>query len=185
MGLGSEILADFIRLLFGVYIFIVMLRFILQMVRADFYNPVSQGIVKATAPVLNPLRRIIPGLWGIDLASVFLMLVLKAIEWGLILLISGSMANLGILLVISMAQLVQLAVYIFIGAIFISIIISWINPHAAFQNPLAMLAGSISEPLMRPARRLIPPMGGIDFSPILVIFLLFTILKILSRITGV
>lgn len=185
MSLGSEIMKDFIHLVFGVLVFIVMLRFILQLVRADFYNPVSQGIVKATAPVLNPLRRIIPGLWGIDLASVLLMFVLKILEWGAVLLIVGKTAGIGIIAIIAIAQLLQLAIYIFLGAIFISIIVSWINPHAAHQNPVAMLTFSISEPLMRPARRLIPPMGGIDFSPILVIFLLFTLLRIVSRLTGV
>lgn len=185
MGLGSEILAEFIHLVFGLYIFVVMLRFILQFVRADFFNPISQGIVKLTAPVLNPLRRVIPGLWGIDLASVLLMLALKTLELVILLMITGSKAGIGILAVIALAQLLQLSIYIFVGAIFIRIIASWLSPHAAYQNPVVMLASSISEPLMRPARRLIPAMGGIDFSPILVIFLLFTILKILSRLTGV
>jgi len=185
VGLGLEILADFIYLIFGIYIFVVMLRFILQLVRADFYNPISQGIIKLTAPVLNPLRRIIPGLWGIDLSSVLLMLALKAIERVLLIVITGKTAGLGILVIIAIAQLIQLAVYILIGSIMIRIIVSWINPHAAYQNPVVMLVSAISDPIMRPFRRLIPPMGGIDFSPMLVIFLLFTILKILSRVVGI
>ncbi|MDH5632263.1 MAG: YggT family protein [Gammaproteobacteria bacterium] len=185
MSLGTEILAEFIQLVFGIYIFVVMLRLILQIVRADFYNPISQGIVKMTAPVLNPMRRLIPGLWGIDMASVALMLILKSVELGILFLITNTRAGIAILAIIAVAQLIQLAIYILIGSIFISIVISWINPHAAYQNPVARLSASISDPLMRPARRLIPPMGGIDFSPILVIFLLFTALKILSKVVGV
>ncbi|MBE9515548.1 MAG: YggT family protein [Proteobacteria bacterium] len=185
MSLGLEIFAEFIQLVFGLYIFVVMLRFILQLVRADFYNPISQGLMKLTAPILNPLRRIIPGLWGIDLASVLLMLTLKAVELGLLLFITKSSAGVSVLMIIAVAQLIQLAVYILIGSILIRIIVSWINPHAAYQNPVVMLVSSISEPIMRPVRRLLPPMGGIDFSPMLVIFLLFTVLKILSRIVGI
>ena len=79
-GLGTDLLLDLIRLVFGIFVFMVMLRMILQMTRADFYNPISQAIVKITNPPLKPLRRIIPGLWGLDLASIILMVALKIVE---------------------------------------------------------------------------------------------------------
>jgi YggT family protein len=181
-GLGTELLLDMIRLVFEIYIFLVMLRLILQMTRSDFYNPLSQAIVKITNPPLLPLRRVIPGLWGIDLASVVLMLSLKVIEYLLIVFLVGKQAPLAGLFILAAAELARLAIYIFLGAIFIGIIVSWINPHAAYQNPAAALAQSVSNPLLRPARRLLPPISGFDFSPILVIFLLMAVLKIIDRI---
>ncbi len=180
-GLGTELLLDLIRLVFGIYIFMVMLRMILQISRADFYNPISQALVKLTNPPLIPLRRIIPGLWGIDMAAVILMVALKLIEFSLIVFLVGSKASLLGLFIIATIDLARLAIYIFLGAIFISIIISWISPQAFYQNPAAGLAKSVSEPIMRPARRILPSISGIDFSPILVIFLLMTLLKIINR----
>ena len=186
-GLGGEILRDLISLVFGLYIFTVMLRFLLQLARASFFNPLSQAIVRLTNPPLKPLRRIIPGLWGIDLASVVLMLVLKALELGLIALLVGlgDRVTLPTIIVIAIAQLIQLAIYIFVGAITIRIVLSWINPAALHPgNPAGSLLHSLSEPLMGPARRLLPPLSGFDFSPILVIFVLLTILKIVNRLLG-
>ncbi|KPK11304.1 MAG: hypothetical protein AMJ68_06315 [Acidithiobacillales bacterium SG8_45] len=181
-GLGTELLLDLIRLVFDIFIFLVMLRLILQITRSDFYNPLSQAIVKITNPPLLPLRRIIPGLWGIDLASIVLMVALKVIEYSLIVFLAGKQAPLAGLFILAAAELARLAIYISLGAIFIGIIVSWINPQAAYQNPAAALARSISEPLLRPARRLLPPISGFDFSPIVVIFLLMAALKIINRI---
>lgn len=184
-GLGSEILRDLINLVFSLYIFIVMLRFLLQLARANFFNPLSQAIVRLTNPPLKPLRRIIPGLWGIDLASVVLMLALKILELGLLVLVTGYKAGIGVLVIVALAELVRLAIYIFMGAIIIRIVLSWVNPASLHPaNPAGSLVTSLSEPLMGPARRLLPPISGFDFSPILVIFLLSIALKILGRLVG-
>ncbi len=180
-GLGTDLLLDLIRLVFGIFVFMVMLRMILQMARADFYNPISQAIVKITSPPLNPLRRIIPGLWGIDLASIVLMVVLKIVEFSLIIFLVGKEAPLLGLFIIASLDLVRLAIYIFLGAIFFSILMSWISPQTMHQNPAAGLAISVSEPILRPMRRLLPPIAGFDFSPILAIFLLMALLKIVDR----
>ena len=96
--MGSSYLTNplvfLIQVLFGAYILVVMLRFLLQLVRADFYNPVSQFVVKVTTPVLTPLRRVIPGVGGLDIASIILMWLLKSVELGLVILITGSSENL-------------------------------------------------------------------------------------------
>jgi len=161
-----------IQVLFGLYILAVMLRFLFQLVRADFYNPISQVIVKVTNPPLLPLRRLIPGLYGIDLASVVLLFVLQALELYLIIgLQRGFQMGLAGVSIMAVAQLIELAVYIMIFAIFIRIIISWINPMSAY-NPAMSLLTSLTEPLMRPARRLIPPISGLDLSPIAVFVVL-------------
>ncbi|MBI3774026.1 MAG: YggT family protein [Gammaproteobacteria bacterium] len=155
-----------INTVFGLYILIVMLRFLLQLVRGDFYNPVSQFLVKATSPVLVPLRSVIPGLFGIDFASVVLLLVLQVTQIVLVGLIKGyAFQPLG-LLVMSIAELASLTLNIFFFSILIQVILSWVNPGT--YNPVTSLLYGLNEPLLRPARRLIPPVSGFDFSPLVV-----------------
>jgi len=157
-----------ISTIFGLYILAVMLRLILQMVRADFYNPVSRFIVKITNPPLKPLRRFIPGIAGIDMASVFVMMVLQMLEFYIITLLRNfpSPDILGLLLY-SFFELVSLGFYVFLFSIFILALLSWINPGQ--YNPINNLLSQITEPVLRPARRLLPPMSGIDLSPMLAI----------------
>jgi YggT family protein len=159
-----------IQTLFGLYILAVMLRFLLQLTRADFYNPVSQFLVKATNPTLKPLRRIIPGLGGIDLAAVVLMLVLQVVEWILVGLVSGFALNAPSLLVLSIGELLSLLINVYFFAILIQVVLSWVNPGA--YNPAVGLIHSLTEPLLGPARRMIPPMGGLDLSPLVVLIAL-------------
>ena len=177
---GSYILnpLEFIlNTLFSLYILLLMVRFLLQWVRADFYNPVSQFIVKVTNPALRPLRRVIPGWGGIDFAAVVLMLLLQLISLTLILLLRGQGVPLVTLLFWSLAELLSLTINIYIGAILIQAIISWVNPGT--YNPIVSLLHSLTEPLLRPARRLLPPVSGFDFSPILVLIAL-NVLKMLA-----
>lgn len=166
-----------ISTLFSLYILLVMVRFLLQLARADFYNPVSQFIVKVTTPALRPLRRVIPGWGGIDFATIVLMLALQLLSITLILLLRGQGLPLFTLIFWSLSELVSLAINIYIGAIIIQAVISWINPGT--YNPVVSLLHSLTEPMLRPARRLLPPVSGFDFSPILVLVAL-NILKMLA-----
>lgn len=151
---------------FGLYILAVMLRLILQMVRADFYNPVSRFIVKVTNPPLKPLRRFIPGFAGIDMASVSVMMILQMLEFYIITLLRNfpSPDILGLVLY-SFVELISLGFYVFLFSIFILALLSWINPGQ--HNPINNLLSQITEPVLRPARRLLPPMSGMDLSPML------------------
>jgi YggT family protein len=159
-----------IKTLFGLYILVVMLRLLFQIVRADFYNPISQFLVKVTNPPLLPLRRIIPGFKKIDIASIVLLLVLQMLELILIGVIRGvSFQPVG-LLVLSIAELLTLLLNIFFFSILIQVVLSWINPGG--YNPAVSLLYSLNEPLLRPARNLIPPIGGLDLSPIVVMIVL-------------
>lgn len=159
-----------IQTLFGLYILVVMLRLMLQWVRADFYNPVSQFIVKVTNPPLKPLRRIIPGWGGIDLASVLLLMILQMLELFLVDLAMGHASGISSLFIRSIAELLALLINIFIGAILIQVILSWVAPGS--YNPLIGLVHKIAEPLLEPARRILPPFSGIDFSPLVVLIVL-------------
>ena len=155
-----------VETLVGLYILLVMLRLLLQWARADFYNPLSQFIVKATEPVLAPLHRTLPAVAGIDLACVALLVALQFGELWMVTRILGQRAPVGALLVFSIAELLQLAIYVFLFSILIQVIMSWINPGA--YNPVIGVLYSLNEPLLAPARRLVPPIAGLDLSPIVV-----------------
>ncbi len=159
-----------ISTVFGLYILLVLLRFLFQLVRADFYNPISQAVVKLTNPALRPLRRVIKGVAGIDVASVVLLLVLKVAELSLVAALQGIGMGFSGLFVLALAALLQMTLHIFLFAVLIQVILSWVAPHA--YNPVSSLLLSLTEPLLRPARRLIPAIGGLDFSPIVVLVVL-------------
>lgn len=170
-------LAFLVEVIFGLYALVVLLRFLLQWVRADFYNPVSQFIVKVTTPVLNPLRRVIPGIGGKDVASLVLAWLVTSIQLFLIFLIQGSGPQVLGAVLLAIPEVVELLINIFLFGILIQVIISWINPGS--YNPAVSVIYSLTEPLLAPARRVIPPIGGIDLSPIVVMVGL-TLLKMLT-----
>ncbi|MEJ1296621.1 MAG: YggT family protein [Candidatus Sedimenticola sp. (ex Thyasira tokunagai)] len=155
-----------IEVMFGAYTLVVLLRFVLQRVRADFYNPISQFVVKVTSPILVPMRRVIPSIGGVDTASLILMWLLKTVELVLILLLKGYGLQIAAALIHSIPALVELSINLFLFAIFIQVILSWVSPGG--YNPAIGLIYSITDPLLRPARRIIPPIGGLDLSPMVV-----------------
>jgi len=156
-----------IQTLFGFYILTVMLRFLLQWVRADFYNPLVQFLVKLTNPPLLPLRRVIPTLMGLDLAAIVLMLALQVVELLLIFGLLGAGFNLAALLVLAVTELLSLLINVYFWAVLIRVILSWINPDP--RHPALSLLRQLTEPVMAPAQRLLPPIAGLDLSPILVL----------------
>ncbi len=165
--------------IFGLYILVVMLRLLLQIVRADFYNPFSQFLVKITNPPLRPLRRLIPGWGGIDIASLVLLLILQTLTIIImILLIGGNLGSIGIagLLMASITKLVSLLLYIYLFSLIILAVLSWVA--AGTYNPVTALISSITAPLLRPIRRLIPPVGMMDFS-VLVASLVLVVARML------
>jgi YggT family protein len=172
MGYLSNAGVFLIQTLFGIYEVIILLRFLLQLVRADFYNPISRFIVKATSLPLRPLRRIIPGVAGMDLASLVLLLAVIVVE----LLLLSMVANLPMpalpgLLALALVELFKLLIYVFLFSVFVLAILSWVSPGG--YNPVANLLYQITAPLMRPARRLLPPMGGLDLSPMVIMIVLY------------
>ncbi len=164
-----------VQLVFGILIFLVLGRFILQMVRADFYNPISQLFIRITDPMLRPLRRVIPGLFGIDMAAIVLLLILQGIELVLTHLIRGMGLHNPVLFLTEMVgTLISHAAMLFQICIIIVVISSWISAGAA-HHPLVQVASQIAAPILRPMRRLLPPINGMDFSPILALIIVFAI----------
>lgn len=176
MGAFSEIFAYLVQTFLSLYMLAMLLRFLLQLVKADFYNPISQFLVKATNPLVIPLRKVIPGLGGIDLATLLLTLALQMASIVAIMLLNGlSFHNPLLLLVWSCLGVLGLLVNIYFFALLAMIILSWIAPGSS--NPAVYLLHQITEPVMAPVRKILPPMGGLDFSPILV-FILINVIQI-------
>lgn len=165
LGINDAIIY-ILKTLGQLYIWVVLLRFVLQMVRAEVYNPISQFVMKATQPLLAPMRRVIPGIGGLDLAALVLALLIHMLLLSLILILKGQMPfeQMGQIILWSLVNLSSMLVRIFFFALIISVILSWVAPHSF--HPAAVLVQQICEPLLAPIRRLLPDLGGIDISPI-------------------
>ena len=169
-----------VQIVFGILIFLVLARFILQVVRADFYNPISQMFVKVTNPLLRPLRKVVPGVLGLDMAAIVLLLILQCTELALTHLIGNiGLHNPVMFAIEAIGTLISHAAQLFLICIIIIIVMSWINP-GAYQHPLVQIATQISNPIMKPCRKLIPPMAGVDFSPILALLIIFAIMFLVA-----
>ncbi|MFU2326989.1 YGGT family protein [compost metagenome] len=153
-----------IQTLGSLYLLIVLLRFILQLVRANFYNPLCQFIVKATQPLLKPLRRVIPSMFGLDMSSLVLALLVQMALFAVILLLSGYGVDALLLVPWALIGIFALFLKILFWAMIISVILSWVAPGS--HNPGAELVQQITEPVLAPFRRIIPNLGGLDISPI-------------------
>lgn len=166
-----------VQTFFNLFLVAVLLRLLLQLARADFYNPISQFLVKVTKPVLQPLRRVIPGVLGIDMAAVVLALALQMLATSLLLLLHGlALINPLTLLIWAALGCIGMIINIYFVAILVSIILSWIAQGS--YNPAVILLHQLTEPVMAPFRRILPPMGGLDLSPIFV-FLSINVLQII------
>lgn len=163
-----------IGVIFGFYILLVMLRFLLQLVRADFYNPLSQFVVKMTNPPLRMLRKMIPGVGGIDFAAVVLLLGLQILELVLTRSILGHGLHPWGLFVQALAQLISLAIMIYIVAILVQVVLSWVQPGN--YNPITAVLYQLTEPVLRPFRRALPVISGIDLSPMVALIVLYLVM---------
>ncbi len=168
-----------IEAVFGLYMLIVLIRLLLQINRADFYNPISQFLVKITNPLVIPTRKVIPAIGGIDTASLLLSLLLQMLSIVVLMaLYKAGLPNVMQLVIWSTLGLLGLLVNIYFFALLAMIILSWVAPGS--NNPAIFLLHQITEPVMAPVRKIIPPMGGMDFSPIAV-FILINIIQIALR----
>ena len=182
MGALVEIGNLLIHTVFNLFLIAVLLRLLLQFARADFYNPVSQFLVKITKPFLQPLRRLIPGLFGIDMAAIVLAIIAQALAITLLLLMNGyGFANPLALVIWSLLGCLGVVINIYFFAIIAVIVLSWISPGS--YNPFVLLLNQLTEPVMAPLRKVIPPIGGLDLSPIFV-FLIINVLQIVLKHTA-
>ena len=154
-----------IQTLGSLYLLIVLLRFILQLVRANFYNPICQFTVKATQPLLKQLRRVIPSMFGLDMSSLVLAILVQMVIFAVVLMLSYIPFTVLGLFLWAIIGVLKLFLNVFFYALIISVILSWVAPGSS--SPGAELVNQITEPALAPFRRFLPSMGGLDISPIL------------------
>ena len=162
--------------LFSIYIAIMLLRFILQQVGADFYNPISQFVVKATQPLVAVARRFIPSIKKVDTATLVLVLLLMLTKLAILFAITGIQLDGQLLLVKTIYDLISLTFDIFIVALFIQAILSWVNPDP--YHPVSSLLRNLTFPILRPIQKHVPPIGGIDLSTLIALIALMFIKRL-------
>jgi len=160
------------------YVAAILLRLLLQWVRADFYNPLSQFLIKVTNPVLVPTRRIIPSIGKLDTASVVVMLALELVQ--LVIISQLSQANFAIqfLLLFAVKKLLVTLLVTYFVLIIARVVVSWIANQS--RHPLIPLIYQLTEPVLRPFNKLVPPIGGVDLSPLFVLIALRFLLLLLG-----
>jgi YggT family protein len=166
----------------GFFVFLLLIRFYMQWLRVSFRNQIGRFVVTVTDWLVRPVRRVIPGLLGLDMPSLAAALVLHSayltIAFWLKHFSFGAHAGIAVpvILAIAMVELLRFSVYLLIGVVLISAVLSWVNPHA----PLAPLFNSLSRPFLRPFQRLIPPIAQVDLSPLVLLLALQIALMLLA-----
>ncbi|MEL6870689.1 MAG: YggT family protein [Pseudomonadota bacterium] len=173
----GEISTFLLTTLTSIIVFVILLRFFLQLVRANFRNPLAQAIVQLTSPLVVPVRRVVPAFGKFDTATLLVAYVVQLVMTLTLTLLQG-VPPYAAMLWIALFSLVFASIQLFTFAIIISVIISWIAPGN--YNPASALVNDLVEPLLRPIRSKVPPMGGLDLSPLLAILAL-GVLQIIAR----
>jgi YggT family protein len=163
----------------GLYISMFALRFILQWIRASYQSPLAQFVLQVTAPLVVPARRLLPSVRGIDLPTLVVIFVLECVATLLLYAIVGVVPPIDAFLVTALLRLVTLTLWLYCTALFIYVVMSWVG--GGMYNPSAATLAEIVEPLLRPFRRLLPPISGFDVSPVIVLVLLQAVIYALPR----
>ena len=161
-------LLSFAETIVGLYLYAMILRFLLELLRVDFRNPVVQTMVFITNPPLQIMRRFIPRLYGINLAAVVLIWVISLLKLTLQLWAGDHSFNWSGALMLSFANSLDTIVWVFLLTVLVRVVLSWVAP--ASNHPAARVIYALSEPVMAPFRRILPSLGGLDLSPILLLF---------------
>jgi YggT family protein len=159
-----------IKTVADLYLLTFLLRFIMQWVRAGYDNPLAQFVYKVTSPLVVPARRVLPSIGGVDTPTLAVLVVLEIAVTFVLLRLVGLSLPVPELLLYSLLRLIALTLWFYTGAIIVYAVLSWFGNRG--MNPIAALLGDLVEPVLRPARRLLPPIGGLDLSPLIVILLL-------------
>lgn len=181
----TQIFLFILDTLCGLLTLVLLVRFAMQWARVPFRNPLGQFIVAVTDWMVRPVRRLIPGMFGLDTASLLLAWFWQAAYQGIVLGLSGALSAVSPapILVVALLALLDVAktgVYLVIGAVIVAAVFSWVNPRA----PLAEVFNTLTRPLLRPFRRVIPPISGVDLSPLALLVVLQICLFVIASLRG-
>lgn len=171
MGGGTEALVFIIRSVAQLYLLVLLLRLFMPWTGASYNNPIAQAVFKLTSPLVIPVRRILPPIGKLDTATLVVAYAIQYLTVLVIFLIRGWPPQIGTIAVYAAVGLVSLTFKMFAFAILIRVVLSWVSPGA--YNPAIAFIHSLTEPVLRPVRRVIPPVGGLDLSPLFATILLF------------
>jgi YggT family protein len=174
-AISMNAMSFLVNTVFDLYLMIVILRFGLQLARADFYNPFSQFVIKATQPIIAPMRRLLPSIGRIDTSSILLALIVVLVKMLVLTLIAGAAVDILTLLLFSFISVIKQAGVLFFWMLLIRAVLSWFNQN---NNPIVMVIAQLTEPVLAPVRRIIPAMGGLDLS-VLVVFIAMNFINML------
>ena len=188
MGQVGSALAQIFNTIAGLYLLFVVARFLLQLAKADFYNPISQAVFRATDPVVRIFRSFIPGYRGTDFSSLILAFIVQFIAISVtILLYGGAIPSVGFIITWSFIGVLNFIILFYYYALIASIVMSFVMMFSGNMNPhpILLLVWQITEPIMAPFRKVIPPMGGLDFSPIFIFLIIGLIRNFIYQTFGV
>jgi len=175
----NQAIAFVLDALFHLFILVALVRFWMQAFRAPWRNPLAQFTMALTDWAVKPLRRVVPGVFNLDWSSLIVAWAFEfLLQFLLVLLAGGALSDtpavLSVLLFIAFVKLVRLSVYIFMGAVIIQAVLSWVNPY----HPVAPFFNALTNPFLKPIQKAVPPIGGVDITPVLVLIFLQLILML-------
>ena len=179
--MGEQILKYLIDVVFGLFTYALLLRFVMQAMRAPFRNPLGQAVIALTDWIVKPLRRVVPGFKGLDWASLVATVLFQFLWVLAIRLVFGGFGFTGdgvvFLLLRTVFELIDHVLWLFIAIVIVQAVLSWVAP----DGPLSGLLNALTFPLLRPIRKVLPPIGGtLDLSPLIVIVLAQILLMLLA-----
>lgn len=167
MGSPTAAFAFLVETLFHLYLVVLLMRILLELVRADFYNPIVQLLLKATDPLVKPLSKIIPPAGRINLAAIVALYLIQLLGLFLLALIAGAALDPVVLALIALLRLVRMLLVLYLILIIVGVILSWVGQ--SFRHPIVPLIFQLTDPVLAPIRRVLPTLGGFDLSPLVAI----------------
>ncbi len=164
MGQANQALTFLVETAFHLYLVALMLRILLEALRADYYNPVCQALIKITDPLVKPLTRLVPNVGSVSLAGLIWLYVLEVVLLLLLVVIGGWSLSLPALALLAVLRLVRMLLVLYLVLIIASVILSWVGQ--GFRHPIVPLIYQLTEPVLAPIRRILPSLGGLDLSPL-------------------
>ena len=177
----AQLLYQILDWLCGFFTLALLARFIMQWTRASFRNPLGTFVVAVTDWAVKPARRFVPSAFGIDLPSLLLAWLTQALFHGLVFALSGAAilpSAFGGVALLAAISVLRVGIYLLMGVVIVSALLSWINPHA----PLAPVINTVARPFLRPVQRVIPLVGGVDLSPVVLLLALQILLTMLASL---
>jgi YggT family protein len=160
------------------FVFMLLARFHFQWLRVPFRNPVGEFVLATTSWLVVPARRVVPGLAGLDLATLLLAWLVQALGLWAQAAIVGAEPGAGMIAAVALVDLVRYSLYILVFAVIVQAVLSWVNPY----TPLAPAFDTITRPFLRPLRRFVPPVGNVDLTPLVLLLILYVALIVVNHL---